>query len=143
MSPIQNELKALLDELDAIQAVHEEVGDTDVREQMFATIYRAFMRQEFRYEIPDKFGMFSPDGNLAVREALLKFVAAAKPRSIETPEARFGAFQDPAIQSSKGSTYDEYFGHAESLADLDGDGPLPRTAATVSATRHRPWWKFW
>src|SRR5262245_46386651 len=110
-------LKQLIDDLDAIFEEHEELGDTDVREQMAMAIHHALIAPEPDYALPKAFGMFSEEANSRVREALDAFledpeIVAAK-ESLSTPQARLDAFQDIAVESDEGNTYDEYFGYTE------------------------------
>lgn len=111
-------LKQLINALDKVFEEHDEVGDTDVREQMYDAVHKAFIVPRAGYELPEKFGMFSPEGNALVRAALKKFLAhkeiAAAAESLKTAEERLAAFQDVEVESSDGNTIDEYFGHAES-----------------------------
>ncbi len=110
-------LKQLVDDLDSVFAEHEEVGDTDVREQMYEAVSKSFIIPQPGYVLPAEFGMFSDDGNKKVKSALRKFFAQpdvlAASSQIKTPEARLAAFQDTNVKSSKGHTYDEYFGYAD------------------------------
>jgi hypothetical protein len=110
-------LKQLIDDLDAIFEEHEELGDTDVREQMAMAIHQAFIAPQPDYALAKTFGMFSEEGNSSVREALDAFledpdVVAAK-ESLGTPQDRLDAFQDISVESDEGNTYDEYFGYTE------------------------------
>ena len=115
-------LKKLLTSLDKIMDKHEEIGDTDVREQMYEAVYHGFIKQAPNYELPNEFGMFKPDGNERVRKALKEFIEAGKAEAIkmelDTPEARFAAFQNPNATGRDDITYDEYFGHADDLSRL-------------------------
>lgn len=110
-------LKRLLDDLDKISEQHEEVGDTDVREQMAVAIRKGFIKPEAKYVVSQKFGMFSERGNQRVREAIVKFLADPElviaSKACQTPKARLDWFQDGSVSSSAGNSYDEYFGHAE------------------------------
>jgi len=45
-------LKRLLDDLDKISEQHEEVSDTDVREQMYVAIGKGFIMPEAGYMVP-------------------------------------------------------------------------------------------
>ena len=114
---MKNVLKRLLDNLDEISQQHEEVSDTDVREQMHVAIRKGFIKPEAKYIVPSKFGMFSSGGDRRVREAIVKFLAdpelAVVSKACQTPQARLDWFQDVSVPSSAGNTYDEYFGHAE------------------------------
>ncbi|HMJ16093.1 MAG TPA: hypothetical protein VK524_31975, partial [Polyangiaceae bacterium] len=87
------------------------------REQTHAVIYRGFVLQEAAYEVPARFGMFTPQGNAAVRKALTEFLAAARPLAarggLRDARARLNAFQDISVQSGNGETFDAYFGARE------------------------------
>lgn len=110
-------LKQLIDALDKVFEEHAEVGDTDVREQMYDAVHKGFIMPQPGYKLPAEFGMFSDEGDRLVRTAMEEFLAhpdvAAASRSLKTPEARLAAFQDIDVESSEGNTYDEYFGYAE------------------------------
>lgn len=114
---MKNVLKRLLDDLDEIFERHEEVGDTDVREQMYVAIRQGFIMPEAGYVVPAEFGMFSERGNQRVREAIVRFLAdpevAIASKACQTPRARLDWFQDIDVRSSTGKTHDEYFGHSE------------------------------
>ena len=110
-------LKQLLDALDEVSEEHEEVGDTDVREQMSDAVHKGFIVPQPGHQLPAKFGMFSDEGDKLVCVALQKFLShpdvVAASKSLKTPAARLAAFQETDVESSKGNTYDVYFGHAE------------------------------
>src|SRR5690348_1251117 len=94
-------LKQLINALDKIFEVHEEVGDTAVREFMYDAVHKSFIVPEAGYALPDDFGMFSDEGNQQVRNALQKFLAhpevAAAAARLKTPQERLDAFQDPEV----------------------------------------------
>jgi hypothetical protein len=110
-------LLQLINALDGVFEEHEEVGDTDVREQMYDAVHKGFILPQAGYSLPPKFGMFTDDGDKLVRLALQKFLAhpdvMALSKSLPTPEERLAAFQDPDVTSTEANTYDEYFGHSE------------------------------
>ena len=110
-------LKKLLDDLDKLVEEHDELGDTDVREQMYDAVHKSFIVPLPGYALPSSFGMFSDEGNRKVHAALQKFLAhpevVADAKSLATPEARLAAFQDIDVESSEGNAHDEYFGYAE------------------------------
>lgn len=134
-------LKNLLDRLDAVSNVHEEVGDTDVREQMFEAIYRGFIAESPGYTLPARFGMFERPGDAAVRAALSEFISTACAAGISTPEQRFAAFQDDSVRSDAGNAYDEYFGHADNFDGLSA--AMSQSSTPTEAPPARPWWKLW
>ena len=116
---IKKALKQFLTALDKIYAKHEEVGDSDVRDQMYAAIYRSFIQPKRGYLLPAKFGMFSDKGNDLVRVALDKFLThtetMAASTALKSREERFYAFQDDAVQTSEGTTCFEYFGYSNKV----------------------------
>lgn len=109
-------LKQLLDDLDQVAAVHDEIGDTDVREQMYEVVHKAFIAPQSGYKLPDSFGMFTDEGDAKVKWSLARFLAhpdlTAATQSLKTPHSRLDAFQD-SVESSKGTSRDEYFGWAD------------------------------
>ena len=134
-------LKKLLDRLDAISKDHEEVGDTDVREQMYEAVYHAFIVQTPGYTLPGKFGMFESAGDAAVRAALSEFIPAACGAGLSTPQDRFTAFQDGSVLSDVGNPYDEYFGHSDSFDELSAAMSRPSTPTVTPPAK--AWWQFW
>ncbi len=111
-------LKELIDDLVKVDEEHEEVTDTDVREEMFTAIHQAFIEPKDKFKLPNDFAMFSPKGNKKVKEALQRFLSnpevqtAAK--ELKRPQERLDAFQDLSVEGSNGYTYDEFFGYADS-----------------------------
>ena len=118
---MKNALRNLLNELDSIAEEHEEIIDTDVRENMGDALHHAYLEPTAGYALPDDYEMEQPEGNAAIKAALMKFVAAAKAESpsLATREARLAAFQDLEVESEAGNTYDEYFGHEGDDEDDD------------------------
>ena len=116
---IKKALKQFLAALDKIHSRHEELGDTDVREQMYQVIYRGFIQPQPAYSLPGKFGMFSDKGNDLVRAALHEFLThpevVAASRALKTPEDRFAAFQDSEAKTTEGTIYAEYFGYSKQV----------------------------
>jgi hypothetical protein len=116
---IKKALRQLLTAFDRIYAKHEEVGDSDVRDQMYVAIYRSFIQPQRGYSLPQKFGMFSDQGNDSVRVALHKFLThpevLAASRALKSPEDRFAAFQDDDVQTSEDTTCFEYFGYSNKV----------------------------
>ena len=116
---IKKALKQFLTALDRIYAKHEEVGDSDVRDQMYAAVYRSFIQPQQGYSLPAQFGMFSNKANDLVRVALHKFLThpqvLAASRALKSPEDRFAAFQDDDVQTSEDTTCFEYFGYSNKV----------------------------
>lgn len=113
MSSIKDPLRELLDSLDAISDKHAEIADTFVREQLHIAIFQGFIFGTDGYTVDSKLGMSSTDGNDAARAALEQFISACRSTAFNTKEERLAAFQDLRVQSTRGSTYDDYFGYVE------------------------------
>jgi hypothetical protein len=113
---MQELLRQLLDRLDAIAKLHEEVGDTDVREAMSDAVFDGFLRPVAGFVLPNRYAMFSEDGDRLVGQALAGFLPAANRSAAESGlssfHQRLSAFQDGTVQSADGSYYDDYFGWA-------------------------------
>ncbi len=113
-NPIEKSLQKLLNRLDGIMEKHEEVQDTDVREQLHEAMYNAFVLAKADYELPEEFGMYTKTGNKSVRSALATFLKKANDMAakagLDSEQIRLAAFQDIDVTSENGSTYDEYFG---------------------------------
>lgn len=119
---MENILKKLLDDLAAIAADdHDEIFDTDVREQMSDAIWSGFINPQGGYELPDTFGMFSDDGNERIKAALEEFLPAAgkyaRENGISTPQERLDAFQNENVAGGDEYSYDDFFGYLESAED--------------------------
>ena len=113
---IKQPLNRLLDNLESITADHEEIFDTDVREELSTAIYCAFITSENGYQTPDSFEMFSDEGNAAVKSAVDSFLRDSCPIAESlgwSEQQRQDAFQDLNVTSKGGLTYDEFFGHAD------------------------------
>ena len=116
---IKRALKQLLTNFDNIYARHEEIGDSDVRDRMYAVIYRSFIQPQRGYALPARFGMFSDKGDDLVGGALHKFLThpevTAASGALRNPEERFAAFQDGDVETSEGTTCFEYFGYSNKV----------------------------
>jgi hypothetical protein len=112
-------LKQLINALDKLaEDGHDEVMDTDVREQMHDAVYKTLVEPQPDYQLPDEFGMFSPEGNKKVKTILTKFFAhpeLIEAQKLPSSKARLDAFQDDEVESAEGNTYDEYFGYNDSF----------------------------
>jgi hypothetical protein len=113
-NPIEKPLIKLLTRMDSIMEKHEELGDTEVREQLHDAIWNAFIHANADYVLPEGFGMFTKTGNKRVRSALATFLPKATELALkgnlDSAELRLAAFQDIEAASENGSTYDDYFG---------------------------------
>jgi hypothetical protein len=117
-------LKALLEDLDAIMEEYEDIGDTDVSIQMTRVIHDGFISPKSGFVLPNKFGMYTRDGDRKVRAALQRFLKKAtklaQAEGLDTPEARLTAFQNMDVWSEDeegGSCYNDYFDYYEHPPD--------------------------
>lgn len=125
--PLQAILRRLLDRLDSIAEQHEEVGDTAVREAMSDAVFDGFLRPISAFALPDRYAMFSEEGDLLVKRALAEFLPAANQSAAEaglsTFHERLSALQDGDVRSAGGSYFDDYLGWANP-EDYDALGTL-------------------
>jgi hypothetical protein len=110
-------LRRLLNRLERIGNDHEELYDTECREQMSDAIMNGFLRASGADDLRSDFGLFSAEANLAVREALLEYVERTCPKASEFGLSRFhnrlDAFQNRNVAShGEGSFSDDFFGYA-------------------------------
>jgi len=113
-NPIAELLKKLLTRMDGIMEKHDELQDTDVRDQVHEAVFDAFVLAKADYELPEEFGMSTKAGNKRVRSALAAFLtkatSVATKANLNPGPPRLAAFQDIEVTSDNGSTYDDYFG---------------------------------
>jgi len=108
----------LLGDLYAVAQAHGELHDTECREQLLDAVDRSFLRPRAGHELPLTFGLYAPEGNAQVREALARYVQRAGPAANQlslSAQQRLDAFQNPAVLDPEGNTPDEYFGWLDQL----------------------------
>ena len=115
---IKKPLLQLLNEFDRIAQTYEEIGDTDVREQIRDALNDGYVTPKDDFELPETFGMFEPDGNAQVGAALRQFLAAANKiaaqrKNLQTAKGRLRSIQDENVTSDAGTLYDEYWGYVD------------------------------
>ena len=107
-------LAALLEDIEKVSNEHEEVFDTDVREQMWTFLEARFIQLNKETTLPAEFGMFSAEGNEKVREAFARNTenldTIIKIFSLDTYEKRMTAFTNPKLATPDGSHLDDFFG---------------------------------
>jgi len=119
-------LLELLHRLEAIEAEHEEIGDTDVREAMGAALFNGFFKPKPHYQLPASFGMVTKQGNKLVRAALDEFLPAAQQAAqqdgLDTFHKRLEAFQNLNVRTEETNDYNDYFGwYNPKCYDEDGN----------------------
>jgi hypothetical protein len=84
---------------------------------MSAAVSDGYLRPVPGFELPGRYAMFSEQGDDVVGKALAEFLPLANRRASELGlksfHERLSAFQDGAVQSARGSYYDDYFGWAD------------------------------
>lgn len=104
-------LLQLLMTLEQIGEAHPELYDTDVREQMWQIIHDGFLHPTTAFKFPESFGLFSPEGNEEVRQALSTYLRVAAPAALNMESgARWAAFQDSGVKTPAGNAFEEFFG---------------------------------
>ena len=120
-------LRRLLDRLDAIAEQHGEVSDIAVRYAMSDAVFDGFLRPISTFTLPDRYAMFSDEGDLLVKRALAEFLPAVNHSAAEarllTFHERLSALQDFDVLSAGGSYVDDYLGWAEP-EDYDASGAV-------------------
>ena len=110
--------------LEAIGETHEELYDTDVREQLAETLYFAFVWGHRLRSAPVTFGMFSAEGDAMVSSVVSAFLREALQEAsvehIAIGAPRLAALQNASIVTKGGQTYDNFIGHADEPFDPDG-----------------------
>src|SRR5262245_20844605 len=124
-------LAELLERLLAIAQVHGEVHDTEVRQRLDDAVHHGFLIPTPGYQLPESFGLYSPAGNRAVRDALAWFTpvatAAAAAEGLATFHDRLAAFQDLSVRvGPKRACYNDFFGWADPRRYDEAGNVLPR-----------------
>lgn len=111
---MKNALLKLLTDLDTIGAVHTEIFDTAVREELHGAIFDSFINKTEEYELSRYYAMFSDEANELIHEALERFLAnpevIAARDELATSKERLNVFQNSSVVSSEGIEIGDYFG---------------------------------
>jgi hypothetical protein len=110
-------LAELLANLAAVEKEHRELSDTEVEEQTTDAVHHGFLIPTEGYELPEEFGMYSPEGDRAVRAALAAFLpaarAAAEAEGLTTFHQRLAAFQSFGVEVGPDWVcYNDFFRYA-------------------------------
>ncbi|MEM7455420.1 MAG: hypothetical protein AAF456_13800 [Planctomycetota bacterium] len=112
---MQAPLLELLVGLESIGDQHEELYDSEVREQIGVAVMEGFVRAINGYHVPTDLGVLVPGIDAEVRVLLVRYIDAANAEAAKTGLTRFhdrlAAFQDPAVRTERGKDYDDFFGH--------------------------------
>ncbi len=109
-------LRALLEQLERIGKAHEELYDSDVRQEIGNSLMDGFVRTHADHPVPQEFGMFTPEGNGEVRAAVADFIDAASEKAVELRIScfhdRLAALQNRTVHTQHGYDYEEFLGHS-------------------------------
>jgi hypothetical protein len=118
---LKDTVEKLFNALEGIGEAHEELYDTDVREQLAETLYFGFVWGHPLPEGPVTYGMFSTDADAAVAGAgsafLKEAVLEANAEGIVVGERRHAAIQDANVVTKNGQMYDSFIGHSDEPFD--------------------------
>lgn len=112
----QHVLYMLLFGLEKVSETHEELFDTDCREQISLAIIRKFVTRERGFKLPSDFGMFTDKGNAAVGQVIDIFLSNttkfARRKAFKTASDRLAALQDRGVKIGDNDlNYEDFFGH--------------------------------
>ncbi len=121
-------LRNLLNALDLIGRTSPEIYDSVCREHMGDVVFNLFLKPTPEYTMSDDFGLWSAEGNLAVKLALERYIASARALAPEmglsTFRERLEAFQYESVCSDlEGNYHDDFFGWMDPEA-FDAEGSL-------------------
>ena len=110
---MKKEILALLERLEAIEADHDGLGDTNVRDQIGEELRNGFLMAKAGFKPSGEYGL-EPEANLLVAKALGQFFkaanAAAKRGGLKTFQQRLAAFQNSGVTTPRAADYEDYFG---------------------------------
>ena len=113
-----------LNTLEDITEIHDELTDTDVRERMHEVINWYFVwGNPMDSEFPQRYAMFSLEGDNLVAEAVRSFVedSCRIGTNLEIGVERNTALEDPSIETQGGNSYDCFLGSSDD--PVPGDRP--------------------
>jgi hypothetical protein len=108
-------LLELMEALEVVGREHEELYDTDVRDQMFSAVFSGFVEHKPDFELPLDYGLYDQSANEAVAAALAHYIERANTRAeqlgLKTKEGRLAAFQNEEVHTAGEQAYpDDFFG---------------------------------
>ena len=109
-------LKELLNRLGQVGKNHEEIYDTECRDRMSNAIFDGYIRRLDAFVLPSDFGLYSPEANTAVCEALASYIdranAQANVLKLRSFHERLSAFQNGDVKSDRKDYFDDFFGYS-------------------------------
>jgi hypothetical protein len=117
MATMESILLELLRRLERLGENHEELYDSEAREQIGGLVMEGFVRKTPGFLIPERLGMLSEDADSELRRAISEYIEAANRLAedigLSSFHARLAAFQNPAVRTNPAVDvgYEELFGH--------------------------------
>lgn len=134
---MEEALLDLLQSLRAIDAAHDGLGDTNVRDHMMADVFRGYLKPVPGFEPTGEYGL-TPAANALIGQALGKFFSAAaaatKREGLGTFHQRLASFQKPPTGIAGAVTSEDYFGYVDP-AWFDASGNDQRQARADKAAK--------
>jgi hypothetical protein len=119
-------LLELLNQLEAIGGEHEEFFDDRAEEARSEALFNGFLKQEANYLLPATFALSTEAANERVRDALARFLPAARQAAqqdaLDTFHKRFAALRKPHVRTEAWSDSADFFGWWWDPADFDEFG---------------------
>ena len=110
-------LLELLRRLERLGVNHEELYDSEAREQIGGLVMEGFVRKTPGFIMPERLGMLSEEADTELRRTLSEYIDAANRLAEEIGlssfHARLAAFQHRAVRTNPtiDVDYEELFGH--------------------------------
>ncbi len=105
-----------LNELQRIAETHDELTDTDVRERLRLTLNYYFVWDNaLDTAFPQKYAMFSAEGDALVAQATKAFIEQAQQATVDVApgDARNALLENSNIETLEGSPYDVFIGSSD------------------------------
>ncbi len=117
MATLEALLFDLLRRLERLGIDHEELYDSEAREQIGGIVMDGFVRRRQGFEMPERLGMVSDDADLELRQALAEYIEGSNKLADEIGltsfHDRLAAFQNASVRTNPAIDvgYEELFGH--------------------------------
>lgn len=121
---IRELVESFYTDLERLSYKHEELMDTDVRENLHMALNYLFVWEKRALDFPITYGMFSLEGDRAISSSVNKFLSLSLPKVSDIPvgKERLALLQNFSIKTPNGNQYDEFIGHSDEPLPPD---PLP------------------